>query len=422
MSYSNPNSDSDVIDIPDNKSHQPFLYLRLSAYYFFFLAALGAFVPYWPPYLKSLNFTPVEIGELMAIVLLTKLIAPYFLGWLADRFHRRLVIIQVSTFLSAIAFAGVFIDSSYWGLVIIMGIFGFFWNSSLPLFEALTLNHLGDDTHQYSRIRLWGSVGFIVMVAGLPMIIDSYDISILPVILIVLLLVNGLTSLLVKDKQNTEKAKTNTELRLIELLKKPMVIALLASCALQSMSHGAYYTFISIYLDDHHYSGTVIGYMWALGVIAEIVLFLFAYKLLHRFGIYRLYTIALLITSLRWVILALWVDTFAALIFAQLLHAASFGLFHVTAISLTHLLFPGQMQGRGQALYAGLSFGLGGALGSWLSGNTWESFGSTWTFLASATIALLGAMIAARFIQKNYLPDYVQITHEHRPNKAKNSD
>jgi len=396
-----PNSDSHSIRL------QPFLYQSLSAYYFFFFATLGAFVPYWPLYLKSLNFTSAEIGKLMAIVLLSKLVAPYFLGWLADHFHRRLIIIQISTLLSAIIFSGVFVDSSYWGLVLIMAVFGFFWNSSLPLFEALTLNHLGDDTHRYSHIRLWGSIGFIVMVAGLPMIVGGSEIKILPIIIILLLFINGFISLFVKDKQKTEIQNNTATLGITTYLKKPIVIALLATCALQAMSHGAYYTFVSIYLDDHHYSGTVIGYMWALGVIAEVILFLFAYKVLHRFGIYHLYAIALLLTALRWVILALWVDTLAALIFAQLLHAASFGLFHITAISLTHQLFPGKMQVRGQALYAGLSFGLGGALGSWISGNTWESFGSTWTFLGSAMIAMLGAIIAAKFIQVKNLPDYV---------------
>lgn len=394
---------------PDSppKNQQHFLYQSLSAYYFFYFATLGAFVPYWPLYLKSLDFTSSEIGELMAIVLLSKLVAPYLLGWLADHFHRRLIIIQVSTLFSAIAFSAVFIDSSYWGLVLIMAVFGFFWNSSLPLFEALTLNHLDEDTHRYSRIRLWGSIGFIVMVAGLPLIISGSKISILPTILIILLFINGLTSLMVKDKQKPEASSSSSKLGITSFLKKPIVIALLVTCALQAMSHGAYYTFVSIYLDDHNYSSTVIGYMWALGVTAEVVLFLFAYKLLHRFGIYHLYTIALLITSSRWVILALWVDTLPALIFAQLLHAASFGLFHITAISLTHQLFPGKMQVRGQALYAGLSFGLGGALGSWLSGNTWEYFGSTWTFLGSAIIALIGAIIAAKFIHVKHLPDYV---------------
>lgn len=391
-----------------NNQQQPFLFQRLSAYYLFFFASLGIFVPYWPLYLKSLKFNSVEIGELMAIVLLSKLVAPYFLGWLADHFQRRLLIIQLSTLFSVLAFMGVFFSTSYWGQVLIMAIFGFFWNSSLPLFEALTLNHLGDDTHRYSRIRLWGSIGFILMVASLPKIIERTDISILPAALVLLLVGNGLITLLIEDKHKVEKSTEANTLNIKCILKNPIVIALLLCCALQSMSHGAYYTFLSIYLENHHYSRDVIGYMWALGVIAEVVLFLFAYKILHRFGIYRLFAISLLITSIRWVILAFWVDNFAMLILTQFLHAASFGLFHLTAISLTHLLFPGRLQGRGQALYAGLSFGLGGALGSWISGNTWEVFGSTWTFLGSALIAFLGAIIAIKFIQKKNLPDYTE--------------
>ena len=238
------------------------------------------------------------------------------------------------------------------------------------------------------------------------MIIDEVGIGILPVALVALLTANGLITLLIEDKHRIDKTPKISSLNIIQIMKTPIVIALLICCALQAMSHGAYYTFISIYLEDHHYSRAIVGYMWALGVIAEVILFLSAYRLLHRFGIYHLFAIALLITSFRWVILAFWVDNFAALIFAQLLHAASFGLFHLTAISLTHLLFPGHLQGRGQALYAGLSFGLGGALGSWVSGHTWEVFGSTWTFLGSAIIALLGAIIAARYIQKSALPSY----------------
>jgi PPP family 3-phenylpropionic acid transporter len=102
------------------------------------------------------------------------------------------------------------------------------------------------------------------------------------------------------------------------------------------------------------------------------------------------------------------VDSFAFLVLSQLLHAASFGLFHATAISLTHQLFPGRLHARGQALYAGISFGLGGAVGNLLSGYTWDSMGSTWTFLASALIALLGAIIAAKFVTKDQLPVYAK--------------
>ena len=377
---------------------QRHIYQRLSIFYFFFFAALGVFVPYWPLYLKSLNFTAIEIGELMAIVMGSKIIAPYLLGWLSDYLQKRLIIIQVSLLFTVAAFAGVLTYQSYWWFAVVMTVFGFFWNASLPLFEALTLDYLSSNTSRYSHVRLWGSVGFIISVVALPLMIDEAGISLLPLLMLSLLVANGISSLLVKDK--VEKVVYEDDANIYNILKKPIVIALLLACALQSLSHGAYYTFFSIYLEDHGYSRSTTGFMWALGVLAEVVLFIVMHRLFSRFSTYRLFAFALFLTSIRWVILALWVDSFTVLVLSQLTHAASFGLFHATAISLTHQLFPGRLHGRGQALYAGISFGLGGALGNLLSGYAWDSMGSTWTFLTSAIVALLGAIIAVKFVSK----------------------
>jgi len=392
--------------MPTTPSPQRYLYQRLSTFYFFFFAALGVFVPYWPLYLKSLNFSAIEIGELMAIVMGSKILAPYLLGWLSDHLQKRLIIIQVSLLFTVAAFAAVLTYQSYWWFVVVMTVFGFFWNASLPLFEALTLDHLAGNTSRYSHIRLWGSIGFIISVAALPLIIDENGIVLLPLLMLSLLIANGISSLLVNDKVESVLQVESADI--FEVLKKPIVIALLLACALQSLSHGAYYTFFSIYLEDHGYSRSMTGLMWALGVLAEVILFIVVYRLFHRFSTYRLFAFALLVTSLRWVILALMIDSFAFLVLSQLLHAASFGLFHATAISLTHQLFPGRLHARGQALYAGISFGLGGAVGNLLSGYTWDSMGSTWTFLASALIALLGAIIAAKFVTKDRLPVYAK--------------
>ncbi len=389
-------------------SPQRYLYQRLSSFYFFFFAALGVFVPYWPLYLKSLNFTAIEIGELMAIVMASKILAPYLLGWLSDHLQKRLIIIQVSLLFTVAAFAGVLTYQSYWWFVIVMTVFGFFWNASLPLFEALTLDHLSESHSRYSHIRLWGSVGFIITVAALPLIIDDGGIALLPLLMLGLLIANGLSSLLVKDK--VEAPSEDGSSKIFEIVKQPIVIGLLLACALQSLSHGAYYTFFSIYLEDHGYSRSTTGLMWALGVLAEVILFIVMHRVFSRFGAYRLFALALFLTSIRWVILALWVDSFTLLLFTQLLHAASFGLFHATAINLTHQLFPGRLHARGQALYAGISFGLGGALGNLLSGYAWDEMGSTWTFLASAFIALLGAIIAIKLVTKDYLPHYARKT------------
>jgi PPP family 3-phenylpropionic acid transporter len=242
------------------------------------------------------------------------------------------------------------------------------------------------------------------MVAIIPFLIKQNNIAILPLLILGLLVANGLSSLLVKD--NVGSFGSSSEIKIIKIIKNPMVIAFLLTCALQAMSHGAYYTFFSIYLEDHGYSRTMTGMMWALGVLAEVFLFMIVHRYFVRIGTCRLFVFSLFITSIRWVILALWVDSLALLLFAQLLHAASFGLFHATAINLTHQLFPGRLQGRGQALYAGLSFGLGGSLGNWLSGYSWEVMGSSWTFLASAVIALIGAIIAANYVTEKQLPAY----------------
>lgn len=372
------------------------LYSRLSLFYFFFFATLGTFLPYWSVYLKSLSFSPSEIGELMAIVMVSKLIAPYFLGWLSDHFQKSLIIIKFAFLLSIITFSGVFIEQSYWWLVIVMMTFGFAWNATLPLFEAITLNHLDGDIKKYSLIRLWGSVGFIILVVALPRFIAEDEISRLPYLVLVLLILNGLCSFLIGDK--TSKTLQQETPQISTVIKQPIVLALLLAFIFQMISHGAYYTFFTIYLEDHGYSRNMTGWMWALGVIAEVLLFLIMHRLLHRFTASWLFTVSLFITAIRWVLLAFWVESLPILFISQLLHAASFGLFHATSIFLIHELFPGRLQMRGQALYAGLSFGLGGALGNLLSGYTWEALGSTNTFLLSAVTALIGAIIALKYL------------------------
>ena len=123
-------------------------YWRLSGFYFFYFASLGALIPYWGLYLKSLGFGVVEIGELVAIIMATKIIAPNIWGWIADHTGRRMRIVRIACLLATLSFAGVFIGHGYWLLVLVMSLFSFFWNAALPQFEATTLNHLGTETHR----------------------------------------------------------------------------------------------------------------------------------------------------------------------------------------------------------------------------------------------------------------------------------
>ncbi|MGB5338160.1 MAG: MFS transporter [Gammaproteobacteria bacterium] len=370
------------------------IYWRLSGFYLFYFASLGALVPYWSLYLKSLDFSVAEIGELIAILMATKIVAPNVWGWIADHTGQRMVIVRVASLFAVIAFAGVFAGSGFWWLALVMTLFSFFWNAALPQFEAITMNHLGSSTHRYSSIRLWGSVGFIVAVVLLGFLLDRSGPAVLPAVLVALLVLIWLSSLAVPESAAGHLPLDQEPIRAV--LKRPFVLSLFAVCFLIQLSHGPYYAFFSIYLEGYGYSTATIGWLWALGVVAEIGVFLLMPRLLPRYGARNLLLTAVWLTALRWLLIGGLADHPAVIICAQALHAASFGLYHAVAIYLVHTLFVGVHQGRGQALYSSLSFGAGGAVGSLASGYLWTGTGPQSMYLLAAAASLGALLIIAR--------------------------
>ena len=372
-------------------------YWRLSGFYFFYFASLGVLIPYWSLYLKSLGFNSLTIGSLVAILPATKLIAPYIWGWLADRKRRSMFIIRLASVLAALSFSLVFLSQQLWWLIIVMLLFSFFWNAILPQYEAMTLNHLGDDTHRYSMIRLWGSLGFIVIVVAVGSLLQAHDADVIPLIVLLVFIMISITSFMVPEKLNVPHVDHSP---IWHVVKQPKVLAFLAVCFLMLCSHGPYYTFYTIYLQDQGYSPHMIGMLWAVGVLAEVIIFLFMHRLLPMFGARKLLVVTLLLTSLRWLIIGFHVDDLSMLFLAQLLHAFSFGVFHSVGISLVHEYFKGSHQGRGQALYASTSYGAGVAVGSLVSGLVWDQWGAGVLFVFASCCTLAALIIVWRFVDR----------------------
>lgn len=379
-------------------SHLP--YWRLSGFYTIYFAFLGATLPYWPLYLQSLSFSPVEIGELMAIIMATKIIAPNIWGWIADHYGHRLRIIQLASIGGALSFAFIFWGQSFWWVALVMVGYSFFWNAALPQFEVLTFRHLGEQHHRYSHIRLWGSIGFIIAASGLAPVFQLVGIEWVPWVLLSLLIGIIFTTFLVPDAPEAPHVEDAPSLW--SVLKQPAVIALFASCFFMQAGHGPYYSFYSIYLESHGHATSIIGQLWSLGVIAEVVVFIYVIRWLPKYGARFLLILASLITAIRWVIIGFFPDDLWILVFAQLGHAASYGLYHAAAIHLVNRLFPGKLQGRGQALYSSVSFGVGGATGSFLSGYSWEGLGEFPTFMLAAAVGFIASLIAWRGIPRSY--------------------
>ena len=371
-------------------------YWRLSGFYLFYFASLGILVPYWPLYLESLGFKPSAIGELMAVVMATKIIAPNIWGWIADHTGRRMLIVRIGSLISIICFAGVFIGETYWWIAVVMAAFSFFWNATLPQFEATTFTHLGDDTHRYSSIRLWGSIGFVVAALVIGYMLESYAALIIPVSMLVTFILIWMNSLIVPERAAGHLSLDKDSI--LKVIKRPEVAALILVVFLMQLSHGPYYTFYSIYLEEHGYSKTVIGGLWALGVLAEIGVFMIMHHLIPRFGLHKMLMFSLLVASIRWLLLGSYVESFVMMIIIQLGHAATFGIFHAVAIQYFHNHFKGHHQGRGQALYSSMSFGAGGALGALLGGYTWE-LGPMITFGFAAVTSTVALLVTLFFIR-----------------------
>ena len=371
-------------------------YWRLSGFYFFYFALLGALVPYWGLFLRGRGFDAVAIGELMAILMATKVVAPNIWGWLGDHLGHRMRIVRLASLVSLLVFCGMFWAQSFWAIALVMALYSFFWNASLPQFEVVTFSYLRELAPRYARIRVWGSIGFIVTVIVLGWLVEWRGAEILLPSVLFIFVAIWLSALLVRDPD--PEPHPQHQQSLAQILKKPAIIGFFVAVFLMQASHGPYYAFYSIFMTDHGYTETLIGQLWALGVLAEVGLFVVMHHLLERFGARRVLVISMLAAALRWLLIGGFADSLASLVIAQLLHAATFGTFHAAGIHLVQHYFRGRHKGRGQALYSSVSFGAGGAVGSLASGYAWEGLGPAMTFGTASMLAMLGAFVAWRWV------------------------
>jgi len=247
-------------------------YWRLSGYYFFYFAFIGAFSPYFGLYLQSLNFSAWDIGLLMSQMQLMRLFGPNLWGWLADRFGRRMAIIRLAGVIALAGFTAFFWLDKLAGMLVAMALLAFFWSAALPLVETLTFDHLREERGRYSRIRLWGSIGFIIAVMGTGAVLDvAPPVGVLWVCWGILLGILVLAAVL-PESPAVRHPRGGPSISAI--LGQPKVKALMMACFAMSAAHGAFYVFYSIHLADHDYSKTEVGALWSLGVLAEIGVFM----------------------------------------------------------------------------------------------------------------------------------------------------
>lgn len=375
-------------------------YWRLSGFYFFYFALLGSAAPFLGLYFNHLGFTAERIGELVAIPMLMRCLAPNLWGWLGDVTGQRLAIVRIGALCTLLSFGLIFFSKSYAWLALVMALHAFFWHAVLPQFEVITLAHLREQASRYSRIRLWGSIGFIVAVVGLGALFERLSLDIYPMAVMMVMAGIIISSAWVPNAVPEQRPEVAGQGGFLRQLCRPGVLAFFACVGLMQVSHGPYYTFFTIHLEALGYGRGTIGLLWALGVIAEILVFLVMAAMLARFSLRQVLAASFVLAAIRWLLLGTLADHLSVLLIAQLMHAATFGSFHAAAIHFVQRSFGHRQQGQGQALYATLA-GVGGALGALYSGYSWASLGPLWTFAIASLAAMAAAVIIAIPTQEN---------------------
>jgi MFS transporter, PPP family, 3-phenylpropionic acid transporter len=372
----------------------PLPYRRLAGFYFFYFAYIGTFAPFFSLYLEGAGLTPFDIGVVMALPQVTRIVAPHLWSWFAERTSTPLRVVRLTGVAGTVLFLGIFGGTGFVLIVVTILAMTFFWSAALPLMEATTLTHLGDETARYGRVRVWGSIGFVAAVVGVGHLLDHVSLDAVPVLILAMMLGMLACAWLVPEAPVTHHADGVTVGR---LMLRPQVLALIGAGACMTAAHGPYYTFFSIHLVGHGYSKSATGWLWAIGVICEIGIFAWMPRLFRAFTLRRILQASFVLATVRFLAIGWLAHSFAALLVAQVLHAATFGAFHAASIGYVHKLFKGRLLSRGQAIYGSFAFGVGGAVGGFASGALWERAGPGLTFTIAAACAAVGGLVFTRW-------------------------
>ncbi|MCT8863851.1 MFS transporter [Shewanella xiamenensis] len=369
----------------------------LCACYFFFFSILGTMIPYLGVFFENRGFNPQEIGFLLAILMATRIVAPNVWAKVADRTGMRSELVKMGAGAAMLAYLSFFYHGGFVYMALSLALYTFFWNAILAQLEVITLETLGENASRYGQIRSFGSIGYICLVVGAGFAIGQWGTEVLPYIGLVLF--TGMLVCALPLPANRAMRPQGQERQPLKWTKP--ILWFMVSAMLLQMSAGPFYGFFVLYLKQAGYTEAAAGIFVALGAMAEIVMFMFAPRLLGRYGVNTLLVVSIAMTAVRWLLVAFGVESMLLLGLSQVLHAFTFGLTHAASIQFVHRNFDASHRSQGQALYASLSFGVGGALGTWICGYIWgDGSGAVWSWVFAAACAFT-AMLAVFLIPKD---------------------
>ncbi len=385
------------------KGRKYFPYAALCASYF---AHIGFFNPYLPLWLQEQGLSLLTISLLTSVQSATRMVAPYGWGWLSDHTGERVKLLRLAAAISLVCSLGLWFNpvtpNTAWGIAWIAGVlFVMFLHTSamMPMNEAAMahlVSHTGSfDSGLYGRVRLWGSVGFLITVFAAGAWFEAFGMHHLPHWNAAMLLAVLVSVCVMPDKKEPVVAHQEN-VQVMPVLRQPIVRWFFASIFFHVLAHMSIYAFFSLYLDALGYSKTMIGLLWAVSVLAEVIWFFTQGRWLPRLPLTGWLLLCALVMVVRMGLTAGLAASLVGLFVAQMLHAITFAAHHSVCVALLSHHFPGRLRGRGQAIFTVIAYGFPGVIGGVLGGSLSAAFGLVSVFWASIGMGLIAAACAWR--------------------------
>ena len=373
-----------------------FAFSSVSFAYFSYAGLFGTYAPLW---FQSLGFGTLAIGVLASTQSATRLFSPYAWGWLADHTGQRTRLLRMAVALALVCALGYFVSPRYGWIAAVTAALFICTAGVIPISEA-ALAHLVShgmtlDAGRYGRVRVWGSIGFIIAVVGSGVLLQRFGVQGFPWLVIALL---GLLLIAALRLPVVTEAAHSSELApgAFAVLRQSVVAWFFAGVFFTVLAHTSLYAFFSLYLVSLGYSKSAVGLIWAVGVAAEVAWFWFQGAWLARLSPHGWLTVAAVVSALRFAGIAAFGSVPTLLVLVQCTHAVTFAAQHSSCIAVINRHFPGRLRGRGQALYTVLGYGASGVIGGLAGGAVSEAFGFEAVFWGASMAGVLATFCAAR--------------------------
>jgi PPP family 3-phenylpropionic acid transporter len=360
--------------------------LVVAAQYFTYFGVLGIYLPFFNLYCYHLGFNGAQIGLISGIRYVALVVFPLIWGAVADRYRKRRAIYLTCTIASTLVWTLLLFTRDFPVMLAVIAAYGVFYAPIISFLEAIALDTLGDSKGRYGRLRAWGSVSFIIVVLLMGQLTERFSVSLVVPLILAGSMTQGALAFFIRSDMAGPRS---TQFRdAFGFLSRPTVLFLLAGF-LMLFSHGTYYGFFSIHLEELGLGKPFIGSAWAVAVLAEIVVMVNSQRIFSRFSLESVLITAFVTAAVRWAVLGVTGHP-AVILASQTLHAVSYAAFHMASILYIDRQASGSVKTMGQAINNSLSYGLGLMAGFLVNGALYDRWGAEGLFQMSAASAVLG--------------------------------